>query len=186
MDNTGKIRVVSDKRYSVDLIDLKPMYNFEPILSSVLNSTNPVYSLNNTIISQIKMTSEDGYQFFFGGAFKDIEISFSYNATGDRHVNPKSGQINAWYLTKVITPENEIIYFKNKEYTDNDKKVIEKLFATTAGSWNDLKAGFLEIKYFRSHSIVTEEVDGADVHTPFINTPSFVKRPLEGLFTFLS
>jgi len=170
MDNTGKIRVVSDKRYSVDLIHLKPMYNFQYTLSSVLNSTNPVYSLNNTIISQIKMTSEDGYQFFFGGAFKDIEISFSYDAKENRYVNPKSGQINAWYLAKVITPENEIIYFQNKEYTDNDKKVIENLFNDKDGHWNNLMAGFLEIKYFRSHSIVSEEVHGTNTDQIYEST----------------
>ncbi len=161
MDNTGQVRVVSDRRYTVDITDLKPQFNFDITLTNLIFSASPaVNGVNNSLMSRIVMTSDDGYKFYFGGAFKDLELSFSYADPGHKAAIPTSGQINAWYLTKVVTPDGEEILFNYKKYTTDDLNVIKMLFETQAGAWDNIEAGFLEIKYHRNHKIVLSYVDG--------------------------
>ncbi len=116
-------------------------------------------ALNNTLYSQIRMTSDDGYVFYFGGSFKTLEIGFSSKTIGvpDRH----NGQINAWFLTKVVSPDGNEILFNYKDYTEDDRTYLANLFNSTNGSHRDIAVGFMELKFHRYHSIYAHERDGS-------------------------
>lgn len=151
LDNNGVVQVSSDRRYKVDLTQVLPIYDFKTQLGIYSNSTTPQL-LNNNLISKITITSDDGYEFTFGGAFKDIEVQFDYTSPIERSANSKRGVINAWYLTKVKTPEGVEILFKNYEYTNEDAELIKKLFESSAGIWDTWDASYLEVKIFRSQT----------------------------------
>ncbi len=160
MDNNGQVQVSADRRYKVDLSGMAPIYDFQSILGFSPNVT--VGSLENNTISVIKMTSDDGYEFTFGGKFKELEVQFSYTSPFDRGVSATSGVINAWYLTKVKTPEGVIINFKYKSYSADDATVIGNLFTNSeSGPINNTPGGFLEVKIFASQRRTYEKVGGS-------------------------
>jgi len=148
VDNNGQVQVSSDKRYKVDLSGLSPIYDFKTNLG-IFSGNTTSGTLNNNHISKIVLTSDDGYEFTFGGAFKDIEVQFDYSNPANREVDSRTGVINAWFITKVKTPTGAEILFKNKGYSDDDAVVIKKLF-DQSGSWDNIPGGFLEIKIFRN------------------------------------
>jgi YD repeat-containing protein len=149
MDNSGQIQVVSDRSYKVDLTNFTPQNDFG---ISIPNINGSLTQLNTALYSQIVMTADDGYQFTFGGALKNLEISFPCPAnTGV--AERKGGSINAWYLTKVKTPDGNEILFNYKDYTTEDRTYIQNLFNNNNGAWLDIPAGFIEIKLFRNHTI---------------------------------
>ena len=148
MDNSGVIRVAGDRDYTVSLTNFTQQYDFSISISAL---TGSLYDLNTKMFSQILLKSDDGYQFYFGGAFNSVEISFScpYYGVPD----PKSGVINAWYLTKVISPDGNVITFNYETYTDDDLYVIKNLFNSYSGAWLTKPADFLELKYYRSQQV---------------------------------
>ncbi|HEX4876719.1 MAG TPA: hypothetical protein VFV31_08615, partial [Chitinophagaceae bacterium] len=148
LDNNGVVQVSSERRYKVDLTQVLPIYDFKTNLGIYSGNTTAA-TLNNNLISKITMVSDDGYEFTFGGAFKDIEVQFSYAHPTNREVDSKTGIINAWYLTKVKTPEGVEILFKNYQYTESDATVIKRLFDPST-SGDNIQAGFLEVKIFRN------------------------------------
>ncbi len=150
LGNNGQVQVSSDRRYKVNLTQIGSFYDFRTNLGILSNNISK-NTLNNNPFSKITMISDDGYEFTFGGAFKDIEAQFSYANPVNREVDPVSGVINAWFLTKVKTPEGTDILFKTYEYTDNDAEVIKRLF-DPFGSWDNIPASFLEVKIFRSQT----------------------------------
>jgi hypothetical protein len=129
VDNNGDVRVVSDRNYKVDLTNLKGYYDIRSIF------TDPGYgliatkdNLNNKIASEITIIADDGYKFIFGGAFRDLEISFSFPRPFSFGVSPTSATINAWYIKKVISPTGDEINFEYREVTDDETVVFNKMF----------------------------------------------------------
>lgn len=153
MDNSGEIKVVSDRSYKVDLTNLTAQNDFG---ISIGNINGSLTQLNTALYSQIVMTADDGYQFYFGGALKNLEISFPCPLNMGIPYR-KAGQINAWYLTKVKTPDGNEILFNYKDYTTEDRNYISNLFNDHHGAWLEIPAGFMELKLFRSHTIVAHE-----------------------------
>ncbi len=182
LGNDGQVKVSSDRRYKVDLSELYVVSDWKTHLGIFDNSISTA-TLNNTkIISQITMTSDDGYEFKFGGTFKNLEVQFSYANPVNRDVDPESGIINAWYLTQVKTPEGKIIKFINYNYTEDDKDVIAHLFSPN-GWWGSIPAGFLEVKLFRNQTrkyIVnsggTSSMNSGDVYSKSLVKQSYLTK----------
>ncbi|NML22434.1 hypothetical protein HHL16_16235 [Pseudoflavitalea sp. G-6-1-2] len=157
MDNTGKVQVTGDRNYKVDLKDLKPQYDF---LTTIAAVTTTVNSLNDSLYSRIVITSDDGYTFYFGGSFKTLEIGFASTQIPGRP-DRKGGQINAWYLTKAVSPDGNEILFNYQNYSTSDYNYIKSLFDSQVGQ--DTPAGFMELKLFRNHSINIVQQNGNTV-----------------------
>jgi hypothetical protein len=147
MGNDGTVKVNSDRRYKVDLTEFYSQNDIGFVIQQVGVT---VGGLNSHVFSRIKMKSDDGYEFHFGGEFKHLELSFSYANPTDALVIPSSGIINAWYLTKVIAPDGNIIEFKYKSYNESELEVIRNITYANggAGSWLTNPVDFLEIKFY--------------------------------------
>lgn len=142
MGNDGQVKVSSNRNYKVDVSGLLPQSNIPQALNVATN-------INTLIMSSIVITSDDGYKFYFGGKLNALEISFSYAAPNSRAVVANSGVINAWYITKVVTPENDEINFEYETYTADEITVLRNL-TSPAGNWDALPANFFDIKLFLS------------------------------------
>jgi Family of unknown function (DUF5977) len=152
LDNTGTVRVCSDRRYKVDLTEFKTLYDFQNVIT--VNNGD----LNTYVVSRIKIISDDGYQFTFGGALNTVELNFSYPDASAKAVDPLSGKINAWYLTKVLTPDGNEITFNYETYTNDNIVALTNIFTAAPGNWDQKDAGFMDIKLFWNHSInITDE-----------------------------
>ncbi|MBX2924798.1 MAG: hypothetical protein KF746_21535, partial [Chitinophagaceae bacterium] len=101
LGNDGKVKVISDQNYKVDL--------------SNLAGQDDLCLCQN---SEITITTDVGDSYTFGGDINTLEITFPYNpqtqaenSPEDRGINCKAGVINAWHLKKVkLTNGNEIIF----------------------------------------------------------------------------
>jgi YD repeat-containing protein len=119
MGNDGLVKVISDKKFKVDLVEFGlNQYDFT---TQVINLNN-AGAYNSTIISRIKLTADDGTEFWFGGALKDLEFSI-VPADGRKTV------FNAWNLTKVLTVSGETIDFINEPFIEgtNNRKDVTRL-----------------------------------------------------------
>lgn len=109
MGNDGKIKVIADRQYKVDLTQLKGQYN---VCSNYQNS-------------QISIISDDGYTFVFGGEINTVEITVPGQFTGSPAIpDPSAGVIGAWYLSKVILPNGEEISYS---YEPQEKNCFTQL-----------------------------------------------------------
>lgn len=151
MDNDGQMRVQSDRRYKIDMTEFTPpqgLYDLQDLLSN-MSTTQQV---NQQSISRIKITSDDGYVFYFGGALPTLEIGCTYPAIDAWAVNGKQTRINAWYLTRIETPDGSRIDYNYQEYTTQDVSTITTVLsganANQTGFWNNREEGneFFEIK----------------------------------------
>ena len=153
LGNDGNVKVSGDRKYKVDLskISLKdPNGDYTNDWRLLLGSITDPNFLNSAPLSQITITADDGYEFTFGGAFKNIEVQFNYISAVDRGIEPTSGVINAWNLTRVKTPEGKLIFFNNYEYNIDDAKVIYRLFEIQTGFFDNIPVNFLEVKIFEN------------------------------------
>lgn len=157
MGNDGQVKVNSDRRYKVDMSGFQPQNNLGTRISTLAfkQTISDTPNLNTGIISLIKMTSDDGYEFHFGGKLSALEISFNYPQSISRSVEGTSGVINAWYLIKIITPDGDECNFDYGFYTYSDAFVLNRLTSELAGSWDNEQLypiSFFDIRlYFKNH-----------------------------------
>jgi YD repeat-containing protein len=106
LDNNGTVKVFGNKAIKVDLSGL-----------SIQNNDYPKSST-------ITVTMENGYRYVFGGDVSNLEIYYptvEEAASADYYyIRTTRGIINAWYLTKIITPAGQDISFVYKPITDNE------------------------------------------------------------------
>jgi uncharacterized protein YjhX (UPF0386 family) len=172
MDNAGNIQVQSDRRYKVDMsgfVGSSGIYDYFTLIGG-LGTT----ALDTTTISRIKITSDDGYIFTFGGALKTLEIGFSYPSNTSFAVTGTSGKINAWYLTKIETPDGNVISYNYQAYSASDKEAIETVVNSGAsnGSWNNAAEGneFLDVKLSRDEKVSISSNGGNNTINSIIKT----------------
>lgn len=85
----GQVHVQSDEHLKVE-IQLPSVYKIVPL----------------TYSGKITITTDDGYKYEFGGTYSSIEFSYTH------HDSDYGMQvINAWYLTKVTSPEGNVVNF---------------------------------------------------------------------------
>lgn len=151
MGNDGSVKVVSDKKFKVDFSQLGNRFDFENMIKSEVGIGN----FNTQLVSVIKLTSDDGTEFTFGGACKDIEISVSATMPMNEH----SAVITAWYLTKVKNKNGEEINFINDNFVEEpgtsltkrrDDFVFNGLFDSGNPTDGQHYSPFYEIKYYFS------------------------------------
>jgi len=116
MANDGSIKVISDKKFKVDISQLGNRYDFKLMIQNI-----GISNFNSTLVSTIKLTADDGTEFTFGGTLKDIEMSFdgnegSYGPTTGLVQN--SGVVTAWYLVKVKNKDGREINFINDNFQE--------------------------------------------------------------------
>lgn len=121
--NDGEVKVISDDFYTVDLSDF-------------------AYQRDDQIIqnSGIKITSKDGFEFYFGGALNMLEVELKKLPTSSVSSYPLDrGTISAWYLRMIKAPNRESVSFIYEEqdvheflsevgyYPPKDRDYIEKI-----------------------------------------------------------
>jgi len=122
--NDGTVKVISERPYKVDLSEFQ-------------------YYQNEGFIrpSRIKITSDDGYIFTFGGDWNTLEINLDVRPDKDLSTvfrPERDGNITAWYLTKIICPNGEEVNFnyENQDwnpfldagYMGGDRNYLEKIY----------------------------------------------------------
>ncbi len=94
IQNNGDIKCIGSKPFSVNLTNLR-----------IQNMTG---SLEDGVYdSEIVITTDDGYKFYFGGDISKLEVN--YSLTNNKEVYDPV--IIAWHITKIVAPNGrEIIY----------------------------------------------------------------------------
>ena len=110
MDNSGKIRVVSKSpnHFKVDISNL----------GSYSHSISNINTVPSNSKSQIIITNDDGYKYFFGGDLSSLEYSYHVGVYGKefKHIPTLIQAINSWHLTKIKAPNGEEVNF---DYMEN-------------------------------------------------------------------
>lgn len=129
IDNNGVVRVVSDRNYKVDLTNMKGYYDIRELFSDAGNGLQTTKeNLNTKLASEITITSDDGYKFIFGGAFKNLEINFSFPRSISKGIIANNATISAWYIKKVVSPSGEEISFEYRDVTDDETAIFNGIF----------------------------------------------------------
>ncbi len=103
--NDGTVKVLSEEHLIVDL---------SGFASQEAELANITYNLNE---SEISITTADGYQFYFGGALKNLEYSYTIGEGSTiNHFTAITPVINTWNLTKVISPAGKELLFNYKDH----------------------------------------------------------------------
>lgn len=148
MDNSGQMKVQSERRYRIDMAEFTGAQGIYDISTLLGNMTNT--QINQNIISRIKITSDDGYVFYFGGTLSTLELGFSYPSATSVSVDGRSARINAWYLTRIQTPDGNNVYYNYQSYSNFDCNTIRTVVNISAsdGLWNNYVEGneFFEVK----------------------------------------
>lgn len=182
MGNDGVVKVNSDRRYKVDLSGLKQQYNLGDAISN-LSSAYAIPDINtDSNFSRIVITSDDGYVFQFGGKFASLEVSFStpnFNNQNQnipfREVIGTSGVINAWHLTKIITPDGDEIKFDYGIYNAEDKKVLNYINSPYSGNWDTLNVGFLDVRLFWGQH---QQIWDLYNNSGYQNVPAYINKSI--------
>lgn len=175
MGNDGQVKVNSDRRYKVDLSGLQAQDNLGTRISTLaFNQTiSASPNLNTAIISQIKVTSDDGYEFYFGGKLSALEISFTYPLASSREIIGTTGVINSWYLVKIVEPDGDEVNFDYGFYNYNDAFVLNRLTSSYAGSWDSevlYPVTFFDIRlFFKNHHLIYNLYNGSSNSTPSLD-----------------
>ncbi|MFT3908298.1 MAG: hypothetical protein QM737_02645 [Ferruginibacter sp.] len=133
-------RVIGNGRYRIDMIHLEN----EDDLAAKISSQQ--FDPNNDPISSIKITTDDGYIFYFGGKLNALEMSFSFISETSRQVAAKTGVINAWYLTRIDIPNGDHIDFDYGTYSANDIDVFRHIDTQGGGTTASYDAPFFDIR----------------------------------------
>jgi hypothetical protein len=104
LQNDGTVRVEGNKPLKVDL-------------SGVSIQTYNNYSNVNS--SEIVITTDDGYKYYFGGTIQYLEYSYSL-INGGAAAPP---EINAWHLSKIEAPNGRTAIFQYNVF-DNPSSVL--------------------------------------------------------------
>lgn len=98
--NNGEVRCSGNKPFKVILNDF---------------STQPYYG-NTVNPSIIKIVTDDGYTYEFGGNIQYLEVSFDMFGPGSNTLDPGHPIINAWHINKIIAPNGREVVYSYKNY----------------------------------------------------------------------
>lgn len=96
IQNNGIVRCMGNKPYRVDLTDF------------AIQIAHPS-SGNEVQDSKIKIITDDGYEYDFGGNIQHLEVSYSIEG-----IHPpvfSYAVIDSWYLTKIVAPNGREVTF---------------------------------------------------------------------------
>lgn len=99
LENNGEVRCVGSKPFRVDLTGVAIQY---------MNGNAQDYVDNSTII----ITTDDGYEYRFGGTMRHLDVVFRLNGQ-DQAVSPV---INSWHLTKITAPNGRTVDYIYKSF----------------------------------------------------------------------
>lgn len=102
IQNNGEIKCEGSKPFIVNLDSF---------------STQPYSSGYNINDSMIKIITDDGYEYQFGGNIQYLEVSYNIDKIGTSF-NPKDPIINAWHLNKIIAPNGREIVYTYKTFEE--------------------------------------------------------------------
>lgn len=110
------------------------------------------HGLNSSII---KITTPDGFQYYFGGDRNMVEYSFHFEDNSATEAN--NLVILSWYLTKIVAPNGREVIFKyaredffNKDYTNH--------FHAFRYLAPNIKTGQYEPKYKATHAVFLDSI----------------------------
>lgn len=97
ISNDGNVKVRSEEPLSVDITALT---------AQQVDTKYPASS-------QIRITTGDGFNYYFGGALKNLEYAFPLQTVNTAIPRPV---INAWHLTKVVSPDGQELNFNYRNF----------------------------------------------------------------------
>jgi len=101
IENSGNVHFVGNKSYKVDLTNFR------------------IQPPNNTTIynSEIVITSDHGYKYYFGDSIQYLEISYPFDDSTTP--NTTSGPtIVGWHLTKIEAPNGRTVHYIYKHFNE--------------------------------------------------------------------
>lgn len=99
LENNGSVRTLGNKPYKVDLSGF---------------AIQPQYAGNTVNDSEIIITTDNGYVYYFGGSMQYLEVSYPLpeNGPGGYPV------INAWHLRKIEAPNGRTVVYEYKPFIE--------------------------------------------------------------------
>jgi len=97
--NNGDVKCLGSKPYKVDL----SQFSTQPDSETDIND------------SEIKIITDDGYEYYFGGGIQNIEVSYTLDTQGTFY-DPKYPVINAWHLRKIVAPDGHEVVFNYRNF----------------------------------------------------------------------
>lgn len=90
------------------------------VVSLVTHMTGNVSALMPIGQQRIILTTQDGYQYVFGGRRDALEYTISLSGVASEHSQPMP-TVNAWYLTRITAPNKRKIdfYYKDQSSANN-------------------------------------------------------------------
>ncbi|ASK30713.1 hypothetical protein CEY12_11560 [Chryseobacterium sp. T16E-39] len=121
MTNNGEFKVVSESAKKLK-IDISQM------------SFQPYTNLCKPLASEIKITDDEGNEYYFGGQSKNLEYNISLNANNTNSDSSPLGVpiITSWFLAKAVYKNGEII---NYNYRD-DSNLTTGFCFNTSSEWH--------------------------------------------------
>lgn len=101
IDANGSVKTSGGRPFKVDLTDFK-------LQTTANNST-----LDET--SEIRVTTDDGYLYIFGGGIQYLEIGYELPLP-TWQISLYSAVIEAWHLRKIIAPNGRTVVFEYEEF----------------------------------------------------------------------
>jgi len=98
IQNNGEVKVVGNKPFKVDLSGF-----------SIQGSTREINETINP--STFTIVTDDGYEYLFGGSLNELDFTLFIQEGAER-----SPVINAWHLTKIISPTGQVIEYFYKDF----------------------------------------------------------------------
>lgn len=101
IENNGSVRFLENKKYKIDLTN----FNTQPASGTLLNS------------SEIIITNDQGYKYYFGGILKYLEVS--YHLLDLEFLNDAAEPIIiGWYITKIVAPNGRQVTFTYRNFIE--------------------------------------------------------------------
>jgi len=134
LQNDGTVRVEGNKPLKVDLSGVSDQ------------AFNDYYNIND---SEIVITADNGYKYYFGGNVKYLE----YSVVLATNSPIRSPEINAWHLTKIEAPNGRIASF---QYSDFVQPMGSGSY--TKSSTNHFQASVTKFQTGKSSSSIAKEM----------------------------
>lgn len=100
IENNGQARTIGNKPFKVDL-------------SGVGIQLHLGYGKRRVEDSEMVLTTDDGFTYYFGGDISKLDVMFSLVGVDGEVSDPV---INTWHLTKIVAPSGQTVEYKYRNY----------------------------------------------------------------------
>ncbi|MBX9448953.1 MAG: hypothetical protein KL787_04240 [Taibaiella sp.] len=181
---TGEWKVKSKQNITLEIEEVldnsgnfKLWYRFHPFNDNDDPWTSSsLFERVASLFTRFTITTPDGFRYIFGGDTTAIEFSRGMIDISNIHTMDKKENYitaNAWYLTKIISPQNDTVSFEYKP-----ARALFKKFITRIPQVYDERVGFSSSHYALS-GITINQVFLRAIHTPTTRIDFYVNNSTE-------